>query len=37
MLYMPTIDPSGKRVAVDPRTGALYPNPLIGLFVPSTG
>ena len=38
LLYMPTIDPaSGKRVAMDPRTGALYPNPLIGLYVPGTG
>jgi hypothetical protein len=38
LLYMPTIDPSnGKRVAVDPRTGTLYPNPLIGLFIPGTG
>ncbi|MEO8373352.1 MAG: hypothetical protein ABI806_29475, partial [Candidatus Solibacter sp.] len=37
MLYMPTIDPSGKRVAVDPRTGVLYPNPLIGLYIPGTG
>ncbi len=37
MLYMPTIDASGKRVAVDPRTGTLYPNPLIGAFIPGTG
>ncbi|MBS1857640.1 MAG: carboxypeptidase regulatory-like domain-containing protein [Acidobacteria bacterium] len=38
MLYMPTIDPAtGKRVAVDPRTGTLYANPLIGLFIPNTG
>jgi hypothetical protein len=38
MLYMPTIDPAtGKRVAVDPRTGKLYANPLIGLFIPGTG
>lgn len=38
LLYMPTLDPAtGKRVAVDPRTGTLYPNPLIGLFIPGTG
>src|SRR5260370_38460815 len=38
MLYMPIIDPSsGKRMAVDPRTGAIYNNPLIGLFIPGTG
>jgi hypothetical protein len=38
MLYMPTIDPStGKRMAVDPRTGVIYNNPLIGLFIPGTG
>src|SRR5260370_12892590 len=37
MLYMPIIDPSsGKRMAVDPRTGAIYNNPLIGLFIPGT-
>jgi hypothetical protein len=37
VLYRPTLDSSGKRVAVDPRTGQLYPNPYIGLFVPNTG
>ena len=37
MLYMPIIDPSGKRVAVDPRTGALYANPLIGQYITGTG
>src|SRR5260370_37398321 len=38
MLYMPIIDPSsGKRMAVDPRTGGIYNNPLIGLFIPGTG
>ena len=38
LLYMPTIDPAtNKRVAMDPRTGTLYPNPLIGLFIPGTG
>jgi hypothetical protein len=36
VLYRPTLD-GGKRVAVDPRTGKLYPNPYIGLFVPGTG
>lgn len=35
-LYFPTLS-NGKRVAVDPRTGQLYPNPYIGLFVPNTG
>jgi hypothetical protein len=38
MLYMPAIDPAtGKRVAVDRRSGTLFPNPLIGLFIPGTG
>jgi hypothetical protein len=37
VLYRPTLDANGKRVAVDPRTGQLYPNPYIGLFVPNTG
>jgi hypothetical protein len=38
MLYMPIIDPAtGKRVAVDPRTGTLYVNPLIGQYIPGTG
>uniref|UniRef100_Q01TX7 TonB-dependent receptor n=1 Tax=Solibacter usitatus (strain Ellin6076) TaxID=234267 RepID=Q01TX7_SOLUE len=37
MLYMPIIDPNGKRVAVDPRTGILYPNPLIGQYITGTG
>lgn len=37
-LYFPAIDPAtGKRVAMDPRTGALAPNPMIGLFVPNSG
>src|SRR5260370_26313153 len=37
MLYMPIIDPSsGKRMAVDPRTRAIYNNPLLGLFIPGT-
>ena len=38
VLYRPAIDPAtGKRVAVDPRTGILAPNPYIGLFVPGSG
>ena len=38
MLYRPAIDPAtNKRVAIDPRTGALAPNPYIGLFVPGSG
>lgn len=38
VLYRPAIDPAtGKRVAVDPRTGTLAPNPYIGLFVPGSG
>jgi hypothetical protein len=36
VLYRPILD-NGKRLAVDPRTGVLYPNPYIGLFVPGTG
>jgi hypothetical protein len=37
LLYAPTLDSNKKRVAVDPRTGTLFPNPYIGLFVPNTG
>ena len=37
VLYRPTLDGNGKRVAVDPRSGQLFPNPYIGLFVPNTG
>jgi len=37
LLYVPTLDPTGKRVAMDPRTGTLYPNPYIGLFIPNSG
>jgi hypothetical protein len=38
VLYRPTIDPAtGKRVALNPITGALAPNPYIGLFVPGSG
>lgn len=36
-MYVPAIDPSGRRVAQDPRTGAYAPAPLIGLFVPNSG
>ncbi|MFB3828610.1 MAG: carboxypeptidase regulatory-like domain-containing protein [Bryobacteraceae bacterium] len=36
-LYMPARDASNRRVAKDPRTGALAPFPLIGLFVPNSG
>jgi hypothetical protein len=36
-LYIPALDPSNKRVAEDPRTGALAASPLIGLFVPNSG
>ena len=38
LLYMPIIDPSnGARMAVDPRTGKIYPNPMIGAFIPGSG
>jgi hypothetical protein len=37
LLYVPTLDANKKRVAMDPRTGQLYPNPFIGLFIPNTG
>jgi len=38
VLYRPVIDPAtGKRVAQNPLTGALAPNPYIGLFVPGSG
>lgn len=37
LLYRPTLNSSGKRVGMDPRTGALYPAAYIGLFVPGTG
>ena len=36
-LYAPARDASNKRVAKDPRTGALAPALLIGLFVPNSG
>jgi outer membrane receptor protein involved in Fe transport len=37
VMYVPALDSNKKRVAMDPRTGVLYPNPFIGLFVPGTG
>jgi hypothetical protein len=37
VLYRPGFDASGKRVAIDPRTGAIAPSPYIGLFVPGSG
>jgi hypothetical protein len=37
VLYRPILNSSGKRVAVDPTTGALYPAAYIGLYVPNTG
>ncbi len=37
VLYRPGLDASGKRVAVDPRTGNMAPVPYIGLFVPGSG
>jgi len=36
-LYYPTYDAARKRVAMDPRTGTLAANPMIGLFVPGSG
>jgi hypothetical protein len=36
-LYRPGFDASGKRVAVDPRTGAVAPVAQIGLYVPGSG
>jgi hypothetical protein len=36
-LYMPTIDPTGKRVGMDPISKTLVPAAYIGLFVPNTG
>jgi hypothetical protein len=38
VMYRPGIDPAtGKRAAIDPRTGAVAPVPYIGLFVPGSG
>jgi Carboxypeptidase regulatory-like domain/TonB-dependent Receptor Plug Domain len=37
VLYQPGFDSARKRVAVDPRTGAIAPVPYIGLFVPGSG
>ncbi|MGB7189665.1 MAG: carboxypeptidase regulatory-like domain-containing protein [Acidobacteriaceae bacterium] len=36
VLYQPA-KVGGKKVAVDPTTGATYPSPYVGLFVPNTG
>ena len=36
-LYQPALDANGNRVAQDPRTGALFPEPYIGAFVPGVG
>ncbi len=36
-LYMPALDANKKRVAMNPLTGELAPNPLIGMFVPGSG
>jgi hypothetical protein len=37
LLYAPGKNAAGARVAVDPTTGATYPQAYIGLFVPGTG
>ncbi len=37
VLFRPGKDSTGKKVAVDPRTGTIYPSPYIGLFVPGSG
>jgi hypothetical protein len=37
LLYMPALNASNQRVAMDPRTGQLAPAPLIGLFVSGSG
>jgi hypothetical protein len=36
-LYVPALDASGRRVAMDPTTGTLAMAPLIGQYVPGTG
>jgi hypothetical protein len=36
-LYRPGFDSTGKRVAIDPRTGAVAPVAVIGLYVPGSG
>lgn len=36
-LYVPAIDPNGRRVAKDPTTGAFAVAPMIGQFVPGSG
>lgn len=37
VLIRPGEDANGNRVGVDPRTGATFPSPYIGLFVPGSG
>jgi len=37
VLIRPGLDAARRRVGVDPRTGAIYPLPYIGLFVPGSG
>jgi hypothetical protein len=37
VLFVPALDPSGKRVAKNPISGALFPASYIGLFVPGVG
>ncbi|MPZ20670.1 MAG: hypothetical protein GEV06_22580 [Luteitalea sp.] len=36
-LYVPALDPDGRRVARNPVTGELAPEPLIGAFAPGSG
>jgi hypothetical protein len=36
-LIRPGVDSSGRRVGIDPRSGAIYPVPYIGLFAPDSG
>jgi hypothetical protein len=37
LLYQPILNSTKQRVAVDPRTGTLYPASYIGLLIPGTG
>jgi len=38
VMYRPGLDPAtGRRAAIDPRTGGVAPVPYIGLFVPGSG
>lgn len=36
-MFVPALDPSRKRVGMNPLTGALVPQALIGMFVPGSG